>query len=291
MILLALFWFGSSIMFNGTRVGYNKVTLSEGDIVRIDLEGYIAVFLNLVPDSLVADLTSSLDMTHAFIPVGFSTFSAVGSKILIQSVNKEALVQYWLLPNATCPDVRNIGLITADKLLYIETEVNGTTCLFSDASHGPRQIAIDTEYGLPDISFYHAKGKGQSARLCIGETDTCVFKTSDPFVASFKGNTSIRMTYDTDKDTNSTRMYCSIDGIPILHNKTFEHVLPKLTKIYNTFCNKRENMLTDSVRGVAYMMLVTIFVSLLVYVLAAKCRKLQNQNVCRFIRMMYSDCL
>lgn len=268
------------------------MSLSDRTGLRIDLDDRIAVFLNLIPNSLIVDLkdNSGVASPGRFIPVGVSMFAATGSVLRVRSTKRISSVQYWLLSKDVCPDVHNIGFLSADRMLHIETGINGTTCLFAGTdTKNEHSIAIETDYGFPDIAFYHPKGKGKPVRHCIGESDICEFKTQWPFMVSFKGNTSVRMKYEI--ESNNTGVACAVQGIPQFRNKNFQLEPPKLTKIYNTICTKREDKIRDALKGMIMMVIFTIIVSIGIVKSSFICIQFGKHTPCQILGDAYNDCL
>lgn len=253
--------FGRAIVLNGTKEGFNRFSLSDKDTLRINLEGNIAVFLNLVPGTFIADLRENLGK-HRFIPVEVPAFSATGRVLRVRTTKHSSFIEYWLLRNETCPDPRNVGFLKADRVLHIETGINGTTCLFSGTEEilDGRTLEIETDYGFPDIDFYHPEAGGSPVRRCIGESDICEFKTKSPFMVVFKGDTYVRMRYEI--ASQGSGRTCSVQGIPQLRPKEFAPTTPKLTKIYNTLCAKTEDRTWDSIKGICWMAAFTLVVAL-----------------------------
>jgi hypothetical protein len=255
MLAPLLPFLASAVIKNISQLGHSEITITRTDLVFIDLVGKVAIFTNAETAQLSIGYRSSRNAYTDYFPISVPEFSASGISINIRTSLRSAHFQLWLLDQRVCPDVTNIAAVNTDRVLLLESGIDGPMCVFPRLNGAVYRIDVETGLGLPHISFFTARGRGESSKLCQGESDLCFFESTEPFFMVFDGVTRVNLTYRVESYRRPSPGHCSVFGIPTVRNGTLVDVLPRLTSPGQPWCMSKENGLVQAVIGLGLMLI------------------------------------
>jgi hypothetical protein len=249
MVIPLLPFLATAIIKNISQLGYSDVTITRTDLVFIDLIGKLAIFTNTDTAQLSIGYRSNHNGFTDYFPISVPEFSASGISINVRTSLRSANFGVWLLNQKICPDITNIAAVNTDRVFLFESGIEGQMCIFPRLNGVAYRVSIETGFGLPYISFYTARGRGEPSRLCQGESDICDFESTEPFFIVFGGVTRVNLTYRIESYRRPSPGRCSVLGIPTVQNGTLVNVLPRLTDPGQPWCLSKENGLVQAVIG------------------------------------------
>jgi hypothetical protein len=282
-------------VINVSRLGYNELTISRTDLLYIDLSDKAAFFLELPAGELSAGYRSSRHVYTDYFPVSVREFSVAGFSINVRTTARRTRVRFWLLDLLVCPDLRNVAIVNTDRVLTVETRLIGPLCIFARLNGKAFRTAIGTGYGIPFVSFYSSRGRGEPIKTCRGEEDICTFEAHEPFFFTLRGKLKINLSYRADAWRWQGRTVCSILGIPTIRNGSFVDVSPKIANMGGAWCMSKENGLLLASLWMAALLIIGILVALLFkwhidkYGLK-RLRTMNNGMLCAIARQTYESC-
>jgi hypothetical protein len=255
MLLPHLVFLASGAIKNITELGHSTVTITRTDLVFIDLRGKIALFTDTLDAGLSVGYRSRENTYRDYFPVSAPEFTASGISIAVRTSLRRVDIRLWLVNASACPDVTNIASLTTDRVMLLETGIDGPLCLFPRLKGVLYHVDIETLLGIPRILFFTARGRGYPSKTCQGEADLCTIESTEPFFMVFERFTRVNLTYRVDNYRRPPPTLCAVAGIPTIMNRTLVDVAPRLVAPERPYCLWKENSLMQTVIGMGMLAL------------------------------------
>jgi hypothetical protein len=197
-----------------TKHGFHQLRLGRSQPLAISLDGAVAVFLDLTPNSFTAKYARSASDPPEFLTLTEPSFSATGHSLTLTPVVARPLLRFWLLPERQCPNPAKILLTSTDNSLTVNGTVDGETCLFLRPGADFYSAQVQACTGLPCISFHSSRGDGSPFRVCRGETDICTVDTQFFLFMSFQNDMLLNLNLTVGRGAGAGR--CGVNVLPAM---------------------------------------------------------------------------
>jgi hypothetical protein len=153
---------------------------------------------------------------------------------------------------------------------------------------------IETGLGLPEISFFSARGLGTPVKTCRGETDLCVWESYDPFFMAFRGTTKMNFSYQIDALSRGS-VRCAIVGIPTIEHYMLVDASPKIDGM-DPWCLPKANGLVQASIAISALLGFGIAIGLSTRFALRKgglqrCHIDTGGPVCIRVRAVFDECV
>jgi hypothetical protein len=242
-----------------TRFGFHAVSLSNSDVLELNLDDRFAVFLDVLPNAFSGQHQTSESATPTFFSISIPDFTSHSGILRIQPLVQRGTLQMWLLSHMVCPDPTNIAIASTDHLLHFESDITGTACIFFHPGADFYSVQLSTLRGFPWVSFFTRRGRGDAVKLCQGESDLCELRSPDLLFLSLRGPARFNFSYAGGRFSKA--FPCSVQGLPLLRNGSFVDVGKKIKEITLPWCSNETNGLEASTRVLREWAMIVVAVA------------------------------
>jgi hypothetical protein len=256
--------------FNISSLGYHSVRLSKADLLQLNLTGRFAVLLDVAPNSFIAEFYSSSPDVPDSLSLLISEFTVRHGLLRVIPMVRHGQLRFWLLQDSHCPEASNIAIVNTANSLQIDTDIEGTLCLFCHTGAFLYDLKVETLRGFPWISVFSSRGRGDPVKVCQGEADVCEFRSADHIFVSIKGPTKTALSYIV-KGAERRTLGCSIAGIPTARHGSLAETNLGIDKKAEPWCASESNAIVQAAKLMAV-------VFLMVYIAAIFARRMVKRD-------------
>jgi hypothetical protein len=284
----------AGLIINISEFGYRDVTIARTDMIFIDLRGRLALFMDTMGAGLTVGHRGRANAYTDYFPVSAPDFSASGVSIAVRTSLRRARLRIWVVSAQACPGPASVASLVTDRVLLLETGIDGPLCLFPRLRGALYRIDVETLRGIPRILFFTARGGASSSKICQGEADVCSAQSAEPFFVVFEGATRVNFTFRVENYRRPPPDYCAVAPVPTLLNKTLVRPASRLVDPGDPCCLTEENTVWQVAVGMGVLLLAASAAALVLRIVGTagvrRCLDVDDGACCVGARETYESC-